>query len=100
MIRISDEILSKVTKPGRYTGGEVNVIVKNPSNVDIRFGICFPDVYEVGMSHLGIKILYHKINEREDSYCERAFAPWSDMEGLMRENQIPLYAWFLFIKRV
>ncbi|MDF2673650.1 MAG: family B12-binding radical protein [Clostridiales bacterium] len=92
MIRISDEILSKVTKPGRYTGGEVNVIVKNPSNVDIRFGICFPDVYEVGMSHLGIKILYHKINEREDSYCERAFAPWSDMESLMRENNIPLYA--------
>lgn len=92
MVRISDEFLSKVTKPGRYTGGEVNVITKNPSNIDIRFGICFPDVYEVGMSHLGIKILYHKINEREDSYCERAFAPWSDMEDLMRENHIPLYA--------
>lgn len=92
MIRITDEILSKVTKPGRYTGGEVNIINKNPSDVDIRFGLCFPDVYEVGMSHLGIKILYHKINEREDSYCERAFAPWSDMETLMRENNIPLYA--------
>lgn len=92
MVYIKDEILSKVTKPGRYTGGEVNVVAKDPSKVDIRFGMCFPDVYEVGMSHLGIKILYHKINEREDSYCERAFAPWSDMEGLMRENNIPLYA--------
>ncbi len=92
MVIIKDEILSKVIKPGRYTGGEVNVITKNPSDVDIRFGMCFPDVYEVGMSHLGIKILYHKINEREDSYCERAFAPWSDMETLMRENNIPLYA--------
>jgi radical SAM family uncharacterized protein len=92
MVIIKDEILSKVIKPGRYTGGEVNVITKKPSDVDIRFGICFPDVYEVGMSHLGIKILYHKINEREDSYCERAFAPWSDMETLMRENNIPLYA--------
>lgn len=92
MVKISDEILSRVMKPGRYTGGEINVVSKNPSNVDVRFAMCFPDVYEVGMSHLGIKILYHKINEREDSYCERAFAPWSDMEALMRENHIPLYA--------
>lgn len=92
MVHIKDEILARVTKPGRYTGGEVNEVIKDPAKVDIRFGICFPDVYEVGMSHLGIKILYHKINEREDSYCERAFAPWSDMEKLMRENDIPLYA--------
>lgn len=92
MVYIKDEILSRVTKPGRYTGGEVNAVTKDPSKVDIRFAMCFPDVYEVGMSHLGIKILYHKINERADSYCERAFAPWSDMEREMRDNNIPLYA--------
>lgn len=92
MVYVKDEILSRVTKPGRYTGGEVNAVTKDPSKVDIRFAMCFPDVYEVGMSHLGIKILYHKINERVDSYCERAFAPWSDMEREMRDNNIPLYA--------
>lgn len=91
MVMISDEILSKVQKPGRYVGGEINQVIKKPENVKTRFAMCFPDVYEVGMSHLGIKILYHKINEREDSYCERAFAPWSDMEKAMRENNIPLY---------
>ncbi len=91
MVMISDEILSKVQKPGRYVGGEINQVIKNPENVKTRFAMCFPDVYEVGMSHLGIKILYHKINEREDCYCERAFAPWSDMEKAMRENNVPLY---------
>jgi radical SAM family uncharacterized protein len=92
MNKVTDEILNKVTKPARYTGGEINVVAKNPNDVKIRFAMCFPDVYEVGMSHLGIKILYHKINQRTDSYCERAFAPWIDMEELMRVNNIPLFA--------
>jgi len=91
MNKISDDILYKVEKPSRYTGGELNEIVKNPSEVDIRFAFCFPDVYEVGMSHLGSRILYHTINARQDTYCERAFAPWPDMENLMRRNDIPLF---------
>ncbi len=91
MNKISDDILCKVEKPARYVGGELNQVIKNPKEVDIRFAFCFPDVYEVGMSHLGTRILYHTINERKDTYCERAFAPWPDMEKLMRENNIPLY---------
>jgi radical SAM family uncharacterized protein len=92
MVTINDEILSKVTKPARYIGGEINSVVKNPQEVKVRYAMCFPDVYEVGMSHLGIRILYHKINERQDSYCERVFAPWTDMEEIMREKNIPLFA--------
>ena len=91
MKKISDDILHRVEKPARYTGGEYNSCIKDKSKVDIRFAFCFPDVYEVGMSHLGMKILYHVLNKREDTYCERAFAPWPDMEKLMRENEIPLY---------
>ena len=91
MNRVSDDILFKVEKPSRYTGGEMNEIIKDPKEVDIRFAFCFPDVYEVGMSHLGSRILYHTINLREDTYCERAFAPWPDMEELMRQNDIPLF---------
>ena len=91
MNRVSDDILFKVEKPSRYTGGEMNEIIKDPKEVDIRFAFCFPDVYEVGMSHLGSRILYHTINLREDTYCERAFAPWPDMEELMRKNNIPLF---------
>ena len=91
MNKISDDILFKVEKPSRYTGGELNEIVKNPSEVDIRFAFCFPDVYEVGMSHLGSRILYHTLNARPDTYCERAFTPWPDMENLMRRNDIPLF---------
>ncbi|TDT61207.1 TIGR03960 family B12-binding radical SAM protein [Fonticella tunisiensis] len=91
MVDIGNEILLSVSKPARYTGGEINAVYKDPKSVDVRFAMCFPDVYEVGMSHLGIKILYHKINDREDSYCERVFAPWPDMESKMRENNIPLY---------
>ena len=89
---VSDEILLQVDKPARYTGGEVNMVKKDLSNIDIRFAFCFPDVYEVGMSHLGLQILYYYLNRREDTYCERAFAPWTDMEQKMRENNIPLYA--------
>ena len=91
MNKISDDILFKVEKPSRYTGGELNEIVKNPNEVDIRFAFCFPDVYEVGMSHLGSRILYHTINQRSDTYCERSFAPWPDMEEQLRNNNIPLF---------
>ncbi len=85
-------LLDKVEKPGRYTGGEWGSVIKNPSDVDIRFAFCFPDTYEIGMSHLGIKILYGLFNKRKDTWCERVYAPWTDMEALMREHNIPLYA--------
>lgn len=91
MNKISDDILFKVEKPSRYTGGELNEIIKDPKEVDIRFAFCFPDVYEVGMSHLGSRILYHTINQREDTYCERTFTPWPDMEEQMRKNDIKLF---------
>jgi len=92
MNKISDDILFKVEKPARYVGGELNCCYKDKESVDIRFAFCFPDVYEVGMSHLGSRILYHVLNSRVDTYCERAFAPWPDMEKQMRENNIALYA--------
>lgn len=91
MNKVSDDILFKVEKPSRYTGGELNEVVKDPKQVGIRFAFCFPDVYEVGMSHLGSRILYHTINEREDTYCERTFTPWPDMEAQMRKNNIKLF---------
>jgi len=87
-----ERLLAKVQKPGRYVGGELNSVVKDPKNVDVRFAFCFPDTYEVGMSHLGMKILYSLFNEYENIWCERVFAPWLDMEQQMRENGIPLYA--------
>lgn len=86
-----EKILLKVQKPGRYVGGELNSIIKNKENVDVRFAFCFPDTYEIGMSHLGMKILYSHFNERDYIWCERVFAPWLDMEALMLENNIPLY---------
>lgn len=91
-VQLDDKILMKVEKPARYTGGEWNMVVKNPRDVDVRFAFCFPDVYEVGMSHLGMKILYHILNKRSDTYCERVFAPWVDMEKIMRDEGIPLFA--------
>jgi len=90
MNKISDDILYRVEKPARYIGGELNSYNKDKNSVDIRYAFCFPDVYEVAMSHLGTKILYHLMNEREDTFCERCFAPWPDMEKLLRENNIPL----------
>ena len=87
-----ENILPFVEKPARYTGGEWGSVLKDKEKVDIRFAFCFPDVYEIGMSHLGMKILYHLLNEREDTWCERVFAPWVDMEDKMRENNIPLFA--------
>ena len=86
-----EKILPLVQKPGRYIGGELNSVEKDPSTVDMRFAFCFPDTYEIGMSHLGIKILYYLINEREDAYCERVFAPWLDMEEQMRKVGLPLF---------
>ncbi|WP_440250294.1 TIGR03960 family B12-binding radical SAM protein [Clostridium sp.] len=91
MNKITDDILCKVEKPSRYVGGELNQVIKNPKDVNIRFAFCFPDVYEVGMSHLGTRILYHTINERKNTYCERVFAPWPDMEALMRKSDIKLF---------
>jgi len=90
-VHIPDEILYKVSKPARYIGNELNSVHKNPADVDIRFAFCFPDVYEVGMSHMGMKILYHMLNDREDTFCERVFAPWPDMEAKMREKGIRLF---------
>ncbi|MBE7049001.1 MAG: TIGR03960 family B12-binding radical SAM protein [Ruminococcaceae bacterium] len=87
-----DKILKEVQKPARYVGTEYNSIHKDLAEIYIRFAFCFPDVYEVGMSHLGIKILYHLLNEQSDIYCERVFAPWLDMEEKMREAKIPLFS--------
>lgn len=92
MNKKAEKLLSMVQKPGRYTGGELNSVIKNAEDVDIRFAFCFPDTYEIGMSHLGMKILYSLLNKREDTWCERVFAPWVDMEELMRKNNVPLFA--------
>lgn len=86
-----DDYLPLVESPGRYTGNELNSVYKDTNEDTIRFAFAFPDVYEVGMSHMGMKILYHLLNEQEDVYCERVFAPWIDMEEIMRENNIPLF---------
>ncbi len=91
-LALSDEILLTVDKPARYIGGEVNAQLKDKEKVDIRFCMCFPDVYEIGMSHLGIQILYDILNRREDTYCERVYSPWVDMDKIMREKNIPLFA--------
>ena len=85
-------ILPRVQKPARYTGGEYNEVQKNKDEVDIRFALCFPDNYEIGMSNLGVRILYGVMNEMSDVWCERCFAPWPDMEKELREADIPLYA--------
>jgi len=89
---IYEKLLPKVEKPGRYIGTEWNSVHKDPKNINIRFAFCFPDSYEVGMSHLGMKILYHLLNDQSDIYCERVFAPWPDMEKVMREEGIKLFA--------
>lgn len=87
-----EKILQYVQKPARYVGGELNSVVKNKENIDIRYAFCFPDTYEIGMSHLGMKILYGLVNEREDAWCERVFAPDTDMEEQMRKHNVPLFA--------
>lgn len=88
---LSDYILKQVDKPARYIGGEVNSYNKPLDEIDVHFAFAFPDVYEVGMSHLGMQILYHFLNRREDTFCERVFSPWTDMEALMRQNNMPLF---------
>ena len=87
-----EKILRKVQKPGRYAGGELGAVYKDKSRVQVRFAFCFPDTYEIGMSHLGMKILYGLLNEDPSIWCERVFAPWVDMEEQMREHDIPLFA--------
>ena len=91
-LALSDEILLKIEKPARYIGNEVNSVIKDKSKVDIRFVMCFPDVYEIGMSHLGIQILYDMFNRREDVWCERVYSPWIDLDKIMREEKLPLFA--------
>ncbi len=87
-----EKLLLSVQKPGRYSGGEINSVIKDKERVDVRFAFCFPDTYEIGMSHLGMKILYSQFNKQEDIWCERVFAPWLDFEEVMRKNNIPLFA--------
>ena len=91
-LALNDEILMKIEKPARYIGGEVNSVYKDKESVDIRFAMCFPDVYEIGMSHLGMKILYDMFNRRDDVWCERVFSPWIDLDKMMKEEKIPLFA--------
>ncbi len=91
-LALDDEILLQIDKAARYIGGEVNSVMKDKDQVDIRFCMCFPDVYEIGMSNLGMMILYDQFNEREDVWCERLFSPWTDLDRVMREKKIPLFA--------
>ncbi len=91
-LALSDEILLTVEHPERYIGGELNSVIKDKSDIDIRFAMCFPDVYEIGMSHLGIQILYEMFNKRDDVWCERVYSPWLDLDKIMRKMDIPLFA--------
>ena len=91
MNRTLEHILPRVQKPARYTGGEYNAVVKDRRAVDVRYALCFPDTYEIGMSNLGVRILYGLMNEMDGVWCERVFAPWGDMEEEMRREGIPLY---------
>ena len=90
-LALSDEILMKIDKPARYIGNELNSVCKNKDEVSIRFAMCFPDVYEIGMSHLGIQILYDMFNKRDDVWCERVYSPWPDLHKIMKEENIPLF---------
>jgi len=91
-LALSNDILLNIDKPARYIGNEVNVAKKDPKKVDIRFALCFPDVYEIGMSYLGIQILYDMFNRRDDVFCERVYSPWIDLDAILREKHIPLFA--------
>ena len=91
-LALSDEILLTVEKPARYIGNEINSIKKPLDEVKIRFAMCFPDVYEIGMSHLGIQILYDMFNKRKDIFCERVYSPWPDLHKILKEQKIPLFA--------
>ena len=87
-LALSDDILMKIEKPERYIGHEVNSVIKDKEKIKVRFAMCFPDVYEIGMSHLGMQILHAKFNSREDVYCERVFSPWMDLDPILRERKI------------
>lgn len=91
-LALSDDILMKIEKPARYIGNEYNSVKKDLNSVKIRFAMCFPDVYEIGMSHLGIQILYDMFNKMDDVWCERVYSPWPDLDKIMREKNIPLFA--------
>ena len=91
-LALSDDILLKIEKPARYIGNEVNSVMKKKEDIDVRFAFVFPDVYEIGMSHLGIQILYDMLNRRDDVWCERVYSPWTDLDKIMREEGIPLFA--------
>ena len=93
-LALPDEILLRIEKPARYLGNEINAVYKDPDSYPgmIRFAMCFPDVYEIGMSHLGIQILYEMFNRREDVWCERVYSPWVDLDQIMRREKIPLFA--------
>ena len=91
-LALSDDILLRIEKPARYIGNEVNSVMKDKKYIDVRFAMCFPDVYEIGMSHLGIQILYDMFNQFEDTWCERVYSPWPDLDAVMREKNIPLFA--------
>ena len=90
-LALSDEILMKIDKPARYIGNELNSIKKDKEKIAIRFAMCFPDVYEIGMSHLGVQILYDMFNKMEDVWCERVYSPWPDLHKIMKEKHIPLF---------
>ena len=91
-LALKERILMNIEKPARYIGNEVNIVKKNLDDIDIRFAICFPDVYEIGMSYLGIQILYDFFNRRNDTYCERVYSPWPDLDAIMRKEDIPLFS--------
>ena len=91
-LALSDEILLQVDKAARYIGGEINSVMKDKEKVDLRFCLAFPDVFEIGMSNLGMAILYDMFNKRDDVWCERLFSPWTDLDQIMREQKIPLFA--------
>ena len=89
---LEDRILRSVEKPARYIGGEMNAVIKDRDSVSVRYCMCFPDVYEIGMSHLGIQIIYDQLNRRADTWCERVYSPWPDLHKIMKEESIPLFA--------
>ena len=90
-LALRDDILMHVEKPARYIGGEVNSVMKDKKQIDVRFAMCFPDVYEIGMSHLGIQILYSMFNSWDDVWCERVYSPWTDLDQIMRREKIALF---------
>mgnify|MGYP003296336583 CR=1 FL=1 len=95
---LSEDILMQVEKPARYIGNEPNMCIKDTKNIQIRLALCFPDVYEIGMSNIGIQIIYGLFNRREDTWRERVFSPWHDLDAVMRRERIPLFTYvFTFV---